>query len=285
MIGHNIAIGSFLMRSGVKVFPCRELGGTLKAPYMKGGFKHATTDSLIGEVWAWKFPQAVWGLPCALNNILVLDADRHGKGDGVANLLALFNRHGFDWHDVPTVATPNDGYHFYFNRPAGLGQTKAHLCEAVDVRDNAYVIAPECMMGDGRWYRLVEGGLREFAEVIVARHLPDPPEWLIKMIVHEPGPKWRGGAPNLVITDEALEGQVKGILRAVLSAKEGTRNKLLFWASCRIGELVRDGFLSLKVAEALLDEAGARLGLPMRETRNTVISGLRTILGGDHDAR
>jgi len=285
MIRHNIGIGSRLMRAGVKVFPCRELGATVKSPYIRGGFKRATSDVLIGEFWAWKHPNAVWGVPCAPNNVLVLDADRHGKGDGVANLLTLFNRHGFDWHNVPTVATPNGGFHFYFNRPAGLGRTNAHLCEAVDVRDNAYVIAPECVMGDGRWYRLVEGSLTGFAEVIAASDLPDPPGWLTRMIARAPGARWVGGSSNLAITDDALENQIKGLLRTVLSAEKGTRNNLLFWATCRIAEMVRDGLVSLNVAEALLDEAGARLGLSMQEARDTILSGLRTILGGDHDAR
>ena len=285
MIRHNIGIGSQLMRAGVKVFPCRELGTTIKAPYIRGGFKRATSDVLIGEFWAWKHPNAVWGLPCAPNNVLVLDADRHGKGDGVANLLALFDRHGFDWHDVPTVATPNDGFHFYFNRPDSLGPTKAHVCEAVDVRDNAYVIAPECMMGDGRWYRLVEGSVTGFAEAVAARHLPDPPEWLTKMIVHSAALKWEGDSRNVAIEDENLENQIKGLLRTVLSAREGTRNNLLFWASCRIAEMVKDDRLSIEVAEVLLGEAGHRLGLSMQETRSTAISGPRTILGGDHDAR
>ena len=284
MTGHNIIIGNDLMRAGVKVFPCRELGAALKTPYINRGFKQATADILIGEVWARKFPHAVWGLPCALNNVLVLDADRHGKGDGVANLLALFARHGFDWHDVPTVATPNSGYHFYFNRPAGLGPTKAHLCEAVDVRDNGYVIAPECQMGDGRWYRLVEGGLTDFAEAIAARLLPDPPEWMMPMLVHPPASKWVGASKPVAVDDETLRNQIKGLMLSALRAEEGNRNKLLFWVTCRLAEMVRDDLLAIEVAEMLLEELGARIGLPMRETRNTAISGLRTILGGDHDA-
>ena len=284
MIGHNISVGSHLMRAGVKVLPCRELGERLKAPYLNGGFKQASADVLIGEVWARKFPYAVWGLPCALNNVLVLDADQHGNGDGVANLLALFELHGFDWHDVPTVATPNSGYHFYFNRPAGLGPTKAHLCEAVDVRDNGYVIAPECQMGDGRWYRLMEGRLTHFAEAIAARLLPDPPEWMMPLLVDPPAPKWRGMSRSIAVDDDTLRNQIKGLLLAVLRAEEGNRNKVLFWATCRLAEMVRDDLLAIEIAEMLLDEAGARIGLSMRETRNTAISGLRTILRGDHDA-
>lgn len=284
MIGHNITVGSHLMRAGVAVFPCRELGASVKAPYINGGFKQATTDILIGEVWACKFPHAVWGLPCAQNNVLVLDADRHGKGDGVANLLALFGQHGFDWRDVPTVATPNSGYHFYFNRPAGLGPTKAHLCEAVDVRDNGYVIAPECQMGDGRWYRLIEGSLTHFAEAIAARLLPDPPEWMLPLLVNPPASKWGGMSRSIAVDDDTLRNQIKGLILVVLRAEEGNRNKALFWVACRLAEMVRDDLLAIEVAEMLLDEAGARAGLSMRETRNTAISALRTILRGEHDA-
>jgi hypothetical protein len=285
MTGHNIITGSTLMRAGVKVFPCREWGAAIKAPYVNRGFKQATTDILIGEGWAQKFPYAVWGIPCALNNVLVFDADRHGKGDGVANLLALFARHGFDCYNVPIVATPNNGYHFYFNRPADIGSTKANLCEAVDVRDNGYVIAPDCQMGDGRWYRLVAGSLTQFAEAIAGRLLPDPPEWMMPMLVHPPTSKWVGTPQPVVVDDETLKNQIKGIILAVLRAEEGNRNKLLFWAACRLAEMVGNDLLTPEVAEMLLDEAGARIGLDSRETRRTAISGLRTALEGDHNAR
>ena len=270
------------MRAGVKVFPGREYGATLKAPYINGGFKQATTDILIGEVWAHKFPHAVWGLPCALNNLLAIDADRHGHGDGVANLLALFDQYGFDWRSVPTVATPNDGYHFYFNRPAGLGPTKAHLCEAVDVRDNGYVISPDCQLGDGRWYRLVEGSLTQFAETIAARQLPDPPEWLMSRIVRPPALKWIS-TPRPVVDDEALKNQIHGIINKVLGADEGNRNNLLYWMACRFGGMVLADIITLDVAEMLLAKAGLHIGLSAREIRATAISGLRKTLAGDHD--
>lgn len=279
----NILTASVLMRAGVKVFPCREGGSSAKAPYTRTGFKEASTDPRKADLWCLRYPGAVWGLPCAMNGVLVLDADRHGKGDGVANILALFENNQFDWRSVPAIATPSGGYHFYFNRPAGIGGTRATLCQAVDIRDNAYVIAPECRMLDGRGYVLVEGNLTQFAEAIATHCLPDPPSWMTPMLVHPSTPKWTGSTRP--VDDEALKNQVKGILLAVLRAGEGNRNRLLFWAACRFAELVRDDLLALEVAEMLLDDAGSRIGLPMRETRNTAISGLRTILRGDRDAR
>lgn len=52
-----------------------------------------------------------------------------------------------------------------------------------------------------------------------------------------------------------------------------------------MAEMVRDDLLALAAAEMLLDEAGARIGLTVQETRGTAVSALRTILGGEHDAR
>lgn len=273
------------MRAGVRVFPCREWGASIKAPYVNRGFKEATTDILIGEGWAQKFPIAVMGIPCAINNVLVIDADRHDKGDGVANLLALFARYEFDWRSVPTVATPNDGYHFYFNRPTGMGHTKASLCEAVDVRDNAYVIAPDCQMGDGRWYRLVEGSLTQFAEAIAARLLPDPPEWMIPMLVHPSAPKRGNTTRSVAVDDESLKNQIRGLLTAVLQAEEGNRNSLLFWAACRLAEMIGADLVSYELAEALLERAGDELGLSAREIRSTIMSGLRKAWEGNDHAR
>ena len=139
-------------------------------------------------------------------------------------------------------------------------------------------------MGDGRSYRLVEGSLTHFAEAIAARLLPDPPEWMLPLLVHPPAPKWGGMSRSIAVDDDTLRNQIKGLILAVLRAEVGNRNKALFWAACRLAEMVRDDLLALEVAEMLLDEAGARAGLSMRETRNTAISALRTILRGDHDA-
>lgn len=124
-----------------------------------------------------------------MNNVLVLDADRHGDGDGVANLLALFERHHFDLEAIPIVSTPNGGFHTHFRRPDELGLTKARLCDAVDVRDNAYVIAPGCALVVGRAYKLVEGTLEQFAAAIAQRSIPLPPDWLIHMLVRQPTPR------------------------------------------------------------------------------------------------
>ena len=117
MTHFNSNSARILMAAGVKVFPCREGGSSAKAPYTVQGFKAATNDWVEIQPWFSKFPNALWGLPCAMNGILVLDADRHGKADGVNNIMSLFESKQFDCRRVPIVETPRCGYHFYFRRP------------------------------------------------------------------------------------------------------------------------------------------------------------------------
>jgi hypothetical protein len=174
--------------------------------------------------------------------------------------------------------------HFYFRRPLGLGQTRGTLCKAVDIRDKAYVIAPGCRMADGRVYRLVEGTIEQFAGAIGTQSLPEPPEWMLPMLVHPPRPQ-RTTSPALATVDEeTLKNQIKGILKALRLAEEGTRNKLLFWAACRLGEMILAELIAYELAEALLERAGEELGLSAREIRSTIASGLRKGREGDHNA-
>lgn len=283
MRNFNGLTGHFLVCGRLKIFPCQEGGPSAKAPYTQRGFKDATNDSAVITSWCSRFPNAVWGLPCAENGVLVLDADRHGKGDGVGNLMRLFEHHQFDCHQVPIVTTPRGGRHFYFQRPDRLGPTKATLCDAVDVRDNAYVISPGCVMTDGGRYDLISGTIVDLADYIVSRKLLLPPAWLISLLIRPTSSSRHEVRP--LIGDENLQNQMRGIIRAILNAQDGQRNLVLYWAACRFAEFVRDDLILHDFAEALLEEAGSRVGLPARETRATVASGLRKALEGDSDAR
>lgn len=283
MTHFNSITARVLVTAGVKVFPCREGGPNVKAPYTLRGFKDATIDPIEMRVWYEKFPYAVYGFPCAMNDTLVLDADRHGKGDGVANIMSLFELHQFDCRTVPVVETPNGGYHFYFRRPGGLGPTKAKLCDAVDVRDNAYVIAPGGTLSDRRSYNLVEGTLDEFAAAIAQGALPVPPDWLAALLVHQPAV--RPTKPAGPINDETVRNQVKGIMVVLLDAAEGERNNFLFWAACQFGKMIRTGLITPQLAETLLERAGGVLGLTAREIRATIASGFRKAWEGDDNAR
>lgn len=282
MTRYNSLTVHFFIQAGLKVFPCREGGPHVKQPYTVRGFKDATADMLSWKPWYARYPKALCGFPCAMNGTLVLDADRHGKGDGVANLIALFERHRFDVRTVPVVATPNNGFHFYFRRPDWLEATKSKLCEAVDIRDNAYVIAPGCALVDGRSYELVEGTLVDLATAIARGSIPHPPDWLIQMLVDPPTrPRSEAAEP---MDEEAVRNRVTGILAALLNAQEGERNNYLHWAACRFADMILNDLISYLLAEMLLERAGKHLGLPAREVRSTIASALRSARKGDRHA-
>lgn len=278
MTGRNVHLAALYACYDVPVFPCREYGERAKSPYVANGFRQADASPDTLRQWARIYPNAVYGLPCAPNGLFVLDADRHGNGDGVANVMALFSQWRFDWRTVPAVSTPNNGLHFIFQRPSGLGKTKGKIADAVDVRDNGYIIAPGNALPDGRGYGLVNGRIAQLAAAIANRSLPLMPEALIAAATQPycaPTPL-RGPPTGTLLTD-----QLGGLVRAIVSAPAGNRNRVLFWASCRLGALVNQGVVGRDVALALLLEAGKQAGLGHRETYTTALSGLRQ---GQRDA-
>jgi hypothetical protein len=66
-----------------------------------------------------------------------------------------------------------------------------------------------------------------------------------------------------------------GVLRTLVNAPEGERNRILFWAACRVRDMyqtnVLDHAASMQMIE-LLRAAADRAGLPQRETERTITS-------------
>ena len=70
--------------------------------------------------WWHRAPYALPAIPCGVNGLVVIDLDRHGNGrDGVRAFKELIVRHGALPPGVPTVRTPNNGFHLYFRQPPG----------------------------------------------------------------------------------------------------------------------------------------------------------------------
>ena len=268
----NGVLASIYAHFGVPVFPCREAGDRAKSPYVSNGYHQANTHPDLLKVWASMYRGALYGLPCAPNNLFVLDADRHGNGDGVANVMAIFARHGFHWQSVPVVQTPGDGLHFIFQKPDGLAKTKGKIAEAVDVRDNGYIIAPGNVLPDGRRYAMLNGSIEQLAAAIASRSLPLMPEWLVAIALQPYRPPASFQPPA---NAEAATNQLRGLVQAVICAPSGNRNRLLYWAACRLGGLVSQGIIGSDAALALLIEAGQQAGLRIGEATATALSGLR----------
>lgn len=83
-------------------------------------------------------------------------------------------------------------------------------------------------------------------------------------------------APAPQFARHTLDARLRSIVRRVEGAVEGERNCVVFWASCRLAEPVRDGLLDGAWAADLLLLAARRAGLPGNEARRTIASGLKT---------
>lgn len=272
MNAKNSYVAYVYASSSVPVFPCREAGERAKSPYVANGYHQASACPDLLKHWAAMHRNALYGLPCAPNGLFVLDADRHGNGDGVANVMEMFARHGFDWCSVPVVQTPGDGLHFIFQKPTGLMKTKGKIAEAVDVRDNGYIIAPGNALPDGRRYALVNGTIEQLAGAIASRSLPIMPEWLVAAALRP----YRSPTPFKPPANiEVATNQLRGLIQAVVRAPSGNRNRVLFWAACRLGGFVSQGIVGDDAAMALLVEAGQQAGLGQGEAHATALSGLR----------
>src|SRR5262245_11110244 len=154
----NLAAALALADAGVKIFPA----GADKRPLFKSWQQIATTDAAqVGEWWA-RAPHALPAIPCGVNNVVVIDLDRHpGAVDGVLAFKDLVARHGSLPRGVPMVRTPTGGgLHLYFHQPDGepLGNGRGELPAGIDVRGTGgFVIAPGATLPDGRRWEEVTG--------------------------------------------------------------------------------------------------------------------------------
>ena len=112
------------------------------------------------------------------------------------------------------------------------------------------------------------------------RHeLPVLPRWIADLAGPPPTPATTG-----TITGHGAahaQARLQGIIRRLLAAQRGERNRLLFWASLRAGELVADGDLDPRTATEALTGAATQLGLASEDGPRAVAA---TIRSGFHRA-
>jgi hypothetical protein len=72
------------------------------------------------------------------------------------------------------------------------------------------------------------------------------------------------------------EARLQGILGRLRTARRGERNRLLFWASLRTGELVTDGDLDARTAIQALTSAATQIGLASEDGPHAVTATIRS---------
>jgi hypothetical protein len=99
-------------------------------------------------------------------------------------------------------------------------------------------------------------------------------------------PRWvagLAGPPSVPAADAGTghgggSGQARfhGIIGRLAAARRGERNRLLFWASLRTGELVADGDLDAAAAGQALTDAAAQIGLVQEDGQRAVAATIRS---------
>jgi hypothetical protein len=160
--------------------------------------------------------------------------------------------------------TRSGGLHVLYRHRSGLTCSTSKIHRGVDVRaDGGYII----------WWPgaglpvLEDAGIRPW------------PEWLMPLLQPAPVPAPAATSHRaLAVRDDDLRPMLHramGILRTLVDASEGDRNKVLFWAACRVADMYQNNEIDrpagIQMIE-LLREGAARIGLGQREADRTIKS-------------
>jgi hypothetical protein len=103
--------------------------------------------------------------------------------------------------------------------------------------------------------------------------LPVLPWWIAELAGPPPGPATGTATGH---GGEAGQARLHGIIGRLVTARRGERNRLLFWASLRVGELVADGDLDAAAAGQALADAAAQIGLVREDGQRAVAATIRS---------
>src|SRR5262249_29852533 len=251
---------------GMAVFPVavRKLeGGTLeKKPTVKWRDEATALRAQIRTWWA-VHPDWVIGIDLDRAGLFVVDLDKHPCApDGVAAFRSLRGNNPLPV--VPVTVTATGGLHLFFRNTEGLTNARGNMPAGTDVRGvGGFVVAQGSMWvsPDATTYtwrphpkhpRLVD----------MYPDVPPLPDWLLHVV--RP-PVQTNDRP---IFSPASNGGLRALCVRVITAREGERNNILFWASCRAREEGGSDF-----AREMLLEAARRAGLPETEAMRTINSG------------
>ena len=103
--------------------------------------------------------------------------------------------------------------------------------------------------------------------------LPALPPWLAGLAGPPPAP---ATATSTGHRGAHAQARLAGILGRLRAARRGERNRLLFWASLRTGELVADGDLDARTAIEALTSAATQIGLAGEDGPRAVAATIRS---------
>jgi hypothetical protein len=243
-----------------KVFP---LAAGTKVPAIKGGHgvKDASGDPAQIRDWGRLYPNANIGIACGLpSGIVVIDIDPRNGGDAT---LAKLAAKGHVPPPGPRARTGNGGWHFICRFDSKVTNSTSRLGPGVDIKSTGgYVVAAPSRIrasrdGSGGTYRW------EVSPFDVA--VPRLPLWMTSVLAPPPRPKFE---------TDVRGGDIESLARFVATSPEGERNKRLYWAACRAGEMIAKRKASGSACFNRLAAAAAASGLKGPEVMRTIEGGL-----------
>lgn len=279
-----------LAEIGVPVFP---LGARSKIPAISKkrggrGMEDATTDAAQIIEWWSEYPNANIAIRTGVT-VDVLDID------GPEAFEALEKLRGYEPIDAPMVKTSR-GWHFWF-AASGL-KSRTGFTEHCDFRGlDASATAPPSVHESGHVYEWV-GHVLSGPDLDLNSDLsllPPVPDWLRTALRPKKlaAPKLsrptydtfqvrgRGGGKS----EQYVRTVVSNEILKLKNAGEGTRNHTLNECSFNIGQMCGDHLYPFdQAAEELLDAARA-IGLPDRESVETIKSGLNNGMNSPRSRR
>src|SRR3974390_1094711 len=151
----NLDAALALARAGITVFPVKLIkksdANWDKLPLIKDWPNNASSDQQQIERWWRAWPGALPGIPCGHNDIILIDADRHGGPDGVEAFAQLCSDLGLELPAHPITQTASNGFHHFFKMPAKrIGNCEGDLPPSINVRgDRGFAVAPGAGRPDG----------------------------------------------------------------------------------------------------------------------------------------
>lgn len=162
-------------KTGWSIFPLRPRD---KTPLTAHGLKDATTNIDTVRRWWAQAPQANIGLNCGKSGLVVIDLDKRGENDGMAEWASLTR--GLDIKTSVSL-TGGGGQHLLFKSPDGLQikNSAGRLAPAIDVRgEGGYIVLPPSIHPSGKPYAWQDS----------TTTIEQLPPQVIDILIHEPDP-------------------------------------------------------------------------------------------------
>ena len=288
----NFTAALRLADAGIPVFPAtithdEKSASWRKRPCFEAWQQAGTTDPTIIEKWWSKFPDAAPAIALGKANLVIVDPDRHGDIDGVANFAKLIEDH--DLPVGPIINTAGGGKHYIFRQPESgepLGNSRGDLPDGIDVRGNGgFIIAVGAVRPDGAVYAPDEHG-PDLAEAFKNRSIPVLPEFLERVIRTKRSSKAitktqdAGPRPAPTTRENAYaRATLDGCATELENATKGGRNNLLNTVAYRMGRLLAADWIDKSTVIERLGKAAKSCGLVaddgVEPVLKTINSGLR----------